>query len=88
MIPTSFYMASGDVWGTKTTEDNIKGFKTGDKVVFTYSKQIKNSVGKVFKGKLNSQYSAKVVELKSATAIIQLESGEIIEIPYLEIVRL
>jgi len=23
IIPTSFYMASGDVWGTKTTEDNI-----------------------------------------------------------------
>lgn len=88
IIPTSFYMASGDVWGTKTTEDNIKGFKIGDKVVFTYSKQIKNAVGKVFKGKLNSQYFGKVIELKSATAILQMDSGEILEIPYLEIVRL
>jgi len=37
---------------------------------------------------MNSQYFGKVIELKSATAILQMESGEILEIPYLEIVRL
>lgn len=88
IIPTTFYMASGDVWGTKTSEDNIKGFKTGDKVVFTYTKEIKNSIGKVFSGKINNQYFGKIIELKSATAIITIDSGEVIEIPYLNIVRL
>ena len=88
MIPTVFYMASGDVWGTKTNEENIKGFKVNDKVVFTYTKDNKSVIGKVFKGKINQQYSGKILELKSATAILSIETGEIIEVPYIDLVRL
>ena len=88
LFPTSFYMASGDVWGTKSPDDNIKGFKTGDRVIFTFTKEIKSSIGKIFNGKINNQYSGKILELKSATAIINLESGEIVEIPYINLVKI
>jgi hypothetical protein len=88
LLPTTFFMASGDVWGTKSQEDNIKGFKVGDKVIFTYTKEIKSSIGKVFRGKYNNQYTGKILELKSATAIVSLESGEVVEIPYVNLVRL
>lgn len=88
LIPSTFYIASGDVWGTKSSEDNIKGFKNGDKIVFTYSKELKTTIGKVFNGRVNNQYIGKILELKSATAIINLESGEVIEIPYINMVKL
>jgi hypothetical protein len=88
LIVTTNYIASGDVWGTKTEEDNIKGFKKGNKIVFTYDKEAKKLIGKVFEGDLNKQYQGSIVELKSATSIIKMDSGQIIELPYTKITKL
>ena len=35
------YIASGDVWGVNDASANIKGFKIGDKVIFTFTKELK-----------------------------------------------
>jgi hypothetical protein len=82
LVPKYYYMTSGDVWGTNAGDENIKGFRKGDKVIFTYSKESKKYIGKVFEGVLNQQYTGKITELKSATAVIYLETGQVIELPY------
>lgn len=82
LVPKYYYMSCGDVWGTNSGDENIKGFHKGDKVVFTYSKEAKKYIGKVFEGEMNQQYSGKITELKSATAVLLLDSGQVIELPY------
>ncbi|MFM1946591.1 MAG: hypothetical protein RL207_874 [Bacteroidota bacterium] len=82
LVPKYYYMTSGDVWGTNTGDENIKGFHKGDRVIFTYSKESKKYIGKVFEGEMNQQYTGKITELKSASAVIFLESGQVIELPY------
>jgi hypothetical protein len=81
-------MASGDVWGTKSEDDNIKGFRKGDQIIFTYSKENKKLIGKVFEGELNSQYQGKILELKSASAMISLSTGEVVELPYTSLTKI
>ncbi len=88
LVPTYFYMASGDVWGTKTEDDNIKGFKKGDQIVFTYNKENKKLIGKVFEGVINTQYQGKLLELKSASAMLSLSTGEVVELPYTSLTRI
>jgi hypothetical protein len=81
-------MASGDVWGTKSEDDNIKGFRKGDQIIFAYTKENKKLIGKVFEGELNSQYQGKVLELKSASAMISLATGEVVELPYTSLTKI
>ncbi|MFM2037863.1 MAG: hypothetical protein RL432_802, partial [Bacteroidota bacterium] len=88
LVATTFYMASGDVWGTKSEDDNIKGFRKGDQIIFTYSKENKKLIGKVFEGELNSQYQGKILELKSASAMISLSTGEVVELPYTSLTKI
>ena len=83
LIPTYYYMSSGDVWGTNSGDENIKGFRKGDQVVFTYTKDTKKYIGKVFEGEINSQYKGQITELKSASAVISLATGQIVELPYI-----
>jgi len=82
LVPMYYYMASGDVWGTNSGDENIKGFRKGDQIIFTYNKESKKYIGKVFNGELNKQYKGKITELKSTTAVIYLDGGEVIELPY------
>jgi hypothetical protein len=88
LVATTFYMASGDVWGTKSEDDNIKGFRKGDQIIFTYTKENKKLIGKVFEGELNSQYQGKILELKSASAMISLATGEVVELPYTSLTKI
>jgi hypothetical protein len=79
------YVLGGDVWGTKSVNDEIQGFRNGDKVIFTYVRQLKKSINgsKNFEdGIINKQYSGKIVGLGGAEATVQLENETIIDIPY------
>jgi hypothetical protein len=83
------YIASGDVWGVKTANADIKGFRANDNVIFTYDKELKKSIGKVFStGELNQQYEGTIIELKSTTAMIKLkEATAVVEIPYTKLTK-
>jgi hypothetical protein len=79
------YVLGGDIWGTKSENDEIQGFRTGDNVIFTYVRQLKKSINgrKNFEdGIINKQYRGKIVGLGSAEATVQLENETIIDIPY------
>ncbi len=86
----TYYIATGDVWGIKNEKNDIKGFKVGDHIVFTYTRDVANLISKEnFKGENNKQYKAKVITLKGSSAIIQLDDGGvIIELPYAQILNL
>lgn len=82
------YVASGDVWGVDDGNANIKGFHNGDKVVFTYTKDIKKLLGKNFEGEIGKQYSGQVIGLKGGFATIKLENSTILDIPYANLTNL
>ena len=82
------YICSGDVWGTRDANANVKGFKVSDKVVFTYTKELKKILGKNFEGEISKQYSGKVINLKGAEATIQLENNSVVDLPYTNITNL
>lgn len=85
---TYSYIASGDVWGVKDPNANVKGFKVNDKVVFTYTKELKKMLGKNFEGEVSKQYSGKVINLKGAEATIQLENNSVVDLPYTNLTNL
>jgi len=87
-VITYNYVASGDVWGVKDANANIKGFKVNDKVVFTFSKELKKLLSKNFEGEAGKQYSGKVINLKAAEATIQLENSTVVDIPYTNLTNL
>lgn len=82
------YIASGDVWGVKDANANIKGFKVSDKVVFTNTKECQKMLGKNFVGEIGKQYSGKVINLKAAEATVQLDNGTVIDLPYTNLTNL
>jgi hypothetical protein len=84
------YMASGDVWGKKEADVDIKGFRNNDNVVFTYDKDLKKSIGKIFTtGVINQQYEGSILELKSTSAMIKLkDEGLVVEIPYTKLTKI
>ncbi len=76
------YICSGDVWGVNDGNADIKGFRVGDEVVFTYTKDLRKELSKDFKGEMDKQYPGKIVTLKGGHAVIKLENGTIVDIPY------
>lgn len=77
------YIATGDVWGMKTDNPEIKGFHKDDNVVFQHTKDLRKIIGKKnFGGEVNKQYNGKILVLKGGSATIQLENGAVIDIPY------
>lgn len=82
-IQITYYVVSGDVWGIESEDVEIKGFRIDDKVIFTYSKDLKKSIGEVnFKGELGKQYKGVILQLAGGDATIQLENSVIVDIPY------
>ena len=82
------YVASGDVWGIKDANANIKGFKMGDKVVFTLTKDLRKMLSKNFDGETGKQYGGKVINLKGGEATVQLENSAVVDIPYANLTNL
>ncbi len=82
------YVASGDVWGVKDANANIKGFKMGDKVVFTLTKDLRKMLSKNFEGETGKQYGGKVINFKGGEATIQLENSAVVDIPYANLTNL
>jgi hypothetical protein len=82
------YIASGDVWGVNDGNANIKGFKVNDKVVFTFTKELKKLLAKNFEGEVGKQYSGKVINLKSGDATVQLENSTVVDVPYTNLTNL
>jgi hypothetical protein len=84
------YVCAGDVWGLKGGEQNIKGFKVNDQVVFVYTRELRRLVKrKNFKeGVLKKQYKGNVITLMGADATIKLENGTLIDIPYTNLRKL
>jgi hypothetical protein len=78
------FVASGDVWGLKGKELEIKGFRINDLVVFTYTKELQKAMNKKNfpEGVIGKQYQGVVVGLSAAEATIKLENGSILDIPY------
>ena len=78
------YVCGGDVWGVKGGEQNIKGFKVNDKVVFVYTRELRRIVKrKNFKGgKINVQYKGKIITLMGADATVKIDGGTLLDIPY------
>lgn len=73
MLFDVYYVASGDVWGVKDDNSNIKGFHKKDNVIFTYSKDLKKAIGtKNFEGEIGKQYKGVVIDLKGAFSSVQL----------------
>ena len=81
-VVLTYYVASGDVWGIDDPNANVKGFKKGDKVMFTFTKELKKTLGKNFEGEVSKQYNGKVINLKSTEATIQLENTTVLDMPY------
>jgi hypothetical protein len=79
------YVLSGDIWGTKSVNNEIQGFRLDDKVIFTYTRALKKAMNgnKNFEeGEINKQYEGKIVGLSGADATIRLENGSVVDIPY------
>jgi hypothetical protein len=78
------YVASGDVWGLKGKELEIKGFRINDLVVFTYTKELQKAMNKKNfpEGVIGKQYQGVVVGLSGAEATIKIENGSVLDIPY------
>ena len=81
-VVLTYFIACGDVWGVDDPNANIKGFKRGDNVMFSYTKELSKMLGKNFKGEVGKQYKGSVVTLKAAEATIQLENGTVVDMPY------
>jgi len=79
------YVLGGDVWGTKSAENDIQGFRTGDNVIFTYARELKKALNgkKNFEdGVIGKQYQGKIVGLSGTEATVKLENGSLVDIPY------
>lgn len=79
------FVASGDVWGINDDNQNIKGFKLNDNVVFTYNRELKKVMKTNFTGTIGVQYSGTIINLMGSEASIKLESGLIVDIPYINL---
>ncbi len=84
------YVCGGDVWGIKGGDQNIKGFRMNDQVVFVYTRELRRIVKrKNFKeGVLKKQYKGTIITLMGADATIKLENGTLIDIPYTNLRKL
>jgi hypothetical protein len=82
------YVASGDVWGINDVNANIKGFKISDKIVFTYTKELRKFLNKNFEGEVGKQYGGKVINLKGGEATVQLDNLAVVDIPYSNLTNL
>lgn len=79
----TFYVISGDVWGENKENPEIKGFHKNDKIIFTFTKDLKKEIGtKNFSGEIGKQYKGKVIGLKGGFATIELENSTVVDIPY------
>lgn len=79
----TYYVISGDIWGENKENPEIKGFHKNDKVVFSYTKDLKKEIGtKNFTGEIGKQYKGKVIGLKGGFATIELENATVVDIPY------
>jgi hypothetical protein len=76
------YIASGDVWGVKDANANIKGFRVNDKVVFTLTKQLQKAIAANFTGEVGKQYAGVVVNLKASVATVKLDNGTVLDLEY------
>jgi hypothetical protein len=78
------YVASGDVWGLKGKDLEIKGYRINDMVVFTYTKELQKALNKKNfpDGVIGKQYQGVVVGLSGAEATVKLENGSLLDIPY------
>ncbi len=80
--PQEFYIVSGDVWGVRKANANIRGFSKGDSVTIIETSSLKSSGVKVAK---NEQVPGQIVELKGVKAMVKLGSeygNKIVEVPY------
>ena len=88
---TRKYVVTGDVWGEGGGNQGIKGFYKGDKVVFTYTRNLRkeeNLRKTEFDGEINNQYKGKIIKLKGSSAKVQVKNDIIIEIPYSDLTNL
>jgi hypothetical protein len=85
---TMDYVVTGDVWGIEDGDHDIKGFLVDDKVVFTYNKDLRKLLKRNFKGKLNKQYTGKILGLKGGFGTIQLDNGTVLDIPYSNLTKI
>lgn len=85
---SSKYVATGDVWGKTTGNNDIKGFLVNDSVAFTYDKDLRKILKKNFDGERGVQYRGKVIVLHGATATVQLKNKTVIDIPYSYLINL
>lgn len=76
------FVATGDVWGLRDSTQNIKGFKVGDRVVFTFTKELKKSLKKNFSGVIGKQYQALIVTLMGAECTLKTDDDVLVDIPY------
>jgi hypothetical protein len=89
------FISSGDIWGQRKGNQNIKGFSINDEVVFVYKRELKKALGdnnllvllgirtKLFpKGEINKQYKGVITDLMGAEATIQIKDGPMLDIPY------
>jgi hypothetical protein len=78
------YVASGDVWGLKGKDLEIKGYRINDMVVFTYTKELQKALNKKNfpDGVIGKQYQGVVVGLSGAEATVKIENGSLLDIPY------
>ena len=82
------YICSGDVWGVKDANANIKGFRVNDKVVFTLTKQLQKQIAANFTGEIGKQYSGVVLNLKAAMATVKLDNGTVLDLEYVTLTNL
>jgi hypothetical protein len=86
-VITEYYIVSGDVWGVKKEDVNIRGFRKGDKVVIIETSELKKVRIKVKRGK---QVKGEIVELQGVKAMVKLGEEfdyKIVGIPYSSIIK-
>lgn len=66
---SEYYIVSGDVWGIKKDDVNIRGFHQGDKVVVIDNSELKKAGLKVSK---DDQIKGEITELQGVKAMVKL----------------
>lgn len=84
---TEYYIVSGDVWGVKKDNVNIRGFHQGDHVVIIETSELKKAKIKVKRGE---QVKGQIVELQGIKAMVKLGEEfdhKIVAIPYSSLIK-
>jgi hypothetical protein len=82
VVTKTSFVGAGDIWGIKDSSQNIKGFQVGDRVVFTYTKELKKILKKNFSGVKGKQYKGVIVTLMGTSCTLRTDDGVLVDLDY------